>query len=212
MIFNEAFDRALWLMLLDENNMNREKILYFIKIMPDKIYDTIHRVIEVNSHLSHINHNNSSPQTLLTFTGEDGYEYLFKCKISFGKLQLSFNRCNEQLNVCETFDLSLNSISLNHLFSIDKFGNTEIGRVRWSIDKLNYNSHSSVDKRQSMNTKYRMSGISNSRLVIISEDLKGNFRRSKLNNEEIISGELSRDTLAMHIRKKHSARTRRKRG
>lgn len=205
MVFNKDFDNSLSLMLLDENDINREKILYFLKIMPNKIYDTINKLIEDNSHLFYSDYKNSSPQIYMNFKDDEGYYYFFRCKILFGKLEISFDRNNEELNLSESFQLSLSPIKSEELLDICKFINIDVGRVKWSFDSLDYNV---LSERQTMDTKYQMIGISDSKVMLISENCDGNFRRMKFDTQEILTNEISKGSL--DLRRQHITRTRRK--
>lgn len=115
MIFDENYDRALWLLLAGDKN-NREKIAECIKKIPGELYYQIHLLIEksyeTDEELScQLIHNN----------------YLFEVIISDGVLTIKMNNTSDEFDE-KTFQLSLDNITREDLVDGKLFSKKHIGK------------------------------------------------------------------------------------
>lgn len=209
MIFNKDFDRTLWL-ILSGDDVNREKLTYFLEILPKEMYDIIIKFIEQNSNLCHRGHSKGVIYRTMTFSDDSGYNYFFKYGIMFGNLEISFYRHNEGMNISESFELTLSATGENDIKNIRLYGNIPIGKFSYSIDRLYYKMDSSIQDRQQIDNEYFIYGDNASKLYVINRDNRRAFNRKRLDYTNNFSGEIDIDNLGLQVKSNIFARRRSK--
>lgn len=129
MIFNRDFDRLLWLMAAGDEK-NREKLAYFIRIIPQEVYEDINNAIisydEVDG--SFISSNISSCNSISVkkrLRTLDGIDYAYEFELD-GCLHLKIWRW-KGCHVEEKFELSLSANTCNILDNMRNFESIYVG-------------------------------------------------------------------------------------
>jgi len=135
MIFDENFDRALWL-LVASNKKDSEKICEFINFIPDYIYNDIQKKLTEYYDCSKKVKKNIIYDGCLV--GNDGYEYYIVVKVRSDKLYFKVLRWKENIErIEEQYNLILKEMYIDYLDNM-KFGDIKgIGKYSYEINKIN---------------------------------------------------------------------------
>ena len=167
MIFNEGYDKTLWLMLAGDKE-NRNKLVYFIRTMPEQIYNDILKMINYGA----ISNKHYIYPVVNEMLMEDGFEYFYRYGIVSDRLELYVSRCNLDLNLVETFTLDLNVFDFEELMSVDFMDAIKIGSFSWTVDRLDYDMDSVVSSRNGLSREYRLYKEMFNNIIVGNGDLR----------------------------------------
>lgn len=112
MIFNERYDRSLWLMIYGDR-INRDKIVYLIKSIPKEIYDDIHKQLE--------NINDSEIVVERNLLAVDGFMYHYIISFSKSKFSLNLSRRNQFDYILNEEEFVLDLFNIGYMDNSDDF-------------------------------------------------------------------------------------------
>lgn len=98
MIFSEEYDRSLWLVSAGDKE-NRELLLYFVKTIPEELYDKIHQAISkkiLDQYKNEFNYSNNF------INASDGFHYYIDIDFINESLKLKINRWKYFANITNT--------------------------------------------------------------------------------------------------------------
>lgn len=167
MIFNENYDKVLWLMLLGNKN-NSERIIEFIKSIPDEFLPVIQNTIEEYNKYR-LENNSSLNVKNRCFNGEfnDGREYIYCFSIDNESGLLLLGRCSYEYGVYfNDFEMKLSSYVDNN--QIDIFSKQKLGEI--SFDYRHVNNGDVVYLGESTNYNYVLVKLPSKYLVLSYDD------------------------------------------
>lgn len=151
MIFDDGFDRALWL-VLSSNNNDMEKVGRVIGMLPQGVYNEIKGFI-VNFKLN----NDNRGEFRKSYKNIDGYDYYITVRIIADELLFNVDRWNNRdVRTEESYQLNLLSISKTEM-DMMMLQNNRIGSFSYEInDNISFSNSNSLVKTANYSRDYNM--------------------------------------------------------